>query len=133
MSFEEFKVDSLIKELEKMENIEQTALKMLNTAAPIVEEELKRRVAQEADKGYASGELKKSIEAKKAKKNEYGYYAYVTAEGVDKKGVRNNEKLAYLNYGTSKQMARPVITPTIKATEQKCLDKMQEVFDKEQK
>ena len=55
----------------------------------------------------------------------YGHYVMVTAEGKDKKGVRNNEKLAYLNYGTQKQQARPVISPAIKSSESDCLKIMQ--------
>lgn len=53
----------------------------------------------------------------------------VTADGVDRKGVRNNEKLAYLNYGTTKQQARPVIAKAIDEAEPECLKVMQEKFD----
>ena len=53
----------------------------------------------------------------------------VTAEGKDRKVVRNNEKLAYLNYGTTKQEARPVIAGAIGDTEADCLEAMQQKFD----
>ena len=51
------------------------------------------------------------------------------AKGKDRKGVRNNEKLAYLNYGTSKQGAKPVVGKAVKNAEGKCLEIMQEKFN----
>lgn len=44
-------------------------------------------------------------------------------------GIRNNEKLAYLEYGTSKQEARPVIGKAVHHSENECLQIMQEKFN----
>lgn len=129
MGFQPIGFDEFARELEKLGNIDEYAPELLNAAAPTLEKELKNQVSKAANKGYATGDLKDSIKAKKPGKNVYGHYVMVTAEGKDKKGVRNNEKLAYLNYGTQKQQARPVISPAIKSSESDCLKIMQQKFN----
>ena len=51
-----------------------------------------------------------SIKATGPKKTKSKIYDFVRPTGKDAKGVRNMEKLAYLEYGTSKQPATPVCT-----------------------
>ncbi len=51
--------------------------------------------------------------------------------GTGRKGVRNMEKLAYMEYGTSHQCATPVIGPAIAASEGDVIKAMQEIFDSE--
>jgi len=60
-----------------------------------------------------------------------GYYATVRPTGKDSKGVRNMEKMVYLEYGTSKQSPAPTLTKAIKDSEKAVLNKMQEVFNRE--
>lgn len=129
MGFQTMGFDEFAKELEELGNVDKYAPAMLNAATPILEKSLKSRVKREANRGYASGDLANSIKAKKPGKNEYGHYVMVTAGGRDRKGVRNNEKLAYLNYGTTKQEARPVITGAITDAETDCLEAMQQKFN----
>lgn len=129
MSFETLGFDDLEKELEQLGDIDDIAPVILEAAAPILKEELQSQVQQAADKGYAQGDLAGSIKANKPGENHLGHYVSVTAKGKDRKGIRNNEKLAYLNYGTSKQNARPVISKAMKNSEQKCLDTMQKKFN----
>ena len=74
----------------------------------------------------------KSIKAQKPNKKKDGYSLFVGASGVDKKtGVRNMEKMAYLEFGVKShnQKPTPVITPTVEATRTKVCDSMQETFD----
>ena len=129
MGFQRMGVDEFAKELEELGNVDKYAPELLNAAAPILEKELHSQVQRKANRGYATGDLAASIKAKKPGENKYGHYVVVTAEGKDRKGVRNNEKLAYLNYGTSKQQARPVIAKSIKNAEGDCLEAMQKKFD----
>lgn len=129
MSFEALDFDDLEKELEQLGDIDNIAPAMLEAAAPILKEELQSQVQQAADKGYANGDLAGSIKANKPGENHLGHYVSVTAKGKDRKGIRNNEKLAYLNYGTSKQSAKPVISKAMKNSEKKCLDTMQKKFN----
>lgn len=118
-----------LKQLGKMSDIDNYADKMLNEAAPILENSLKK----ELESHKVSGDLYNSIKPSKAKKNKYGWYVAITPRGTDKKGVRNAEKLIYLEYGTEKQEATPVFTKAIKDSEIKVLNKMQEVFERETK
>jgi HK97 gp10 family phage protein len=116
-----------IKQLGKLADVDRIAPQMLDEALPILE----RNVKAEVSKHKVSGDLLKSIKMSKAKKNKYGYYASVRPTGTDKKGVRNMEKLVYLEYGTSKQASKPTLTKAIKDSEKAVLDKMQEVFNRE--
>lgn len=127
--FKDFGIDEFAKELEELGELDRYAPDLLKAAVPILEKELKQAVSKEANRGYATGDLKQSIRPMKPGKNQYGHYIAVTAKGKDRKGVRNNEKLAYLEYGTSKQEARPVISRAIKSSEQGCIEKMQERFN----
>lgn len=121
--------DEFARELEELGKIDEYAPEMLKAAAPILEKELKDQVKKEADRGYAKGDLARSIKANEPEENQYGYYVSVSAKGKDRKGIRNNEKLAYLNYGTVKQEARPVISKALKNAEDECLDAMQKKFN----
>lgn len=127
--FKDFGIDEFAKELEELGELDRYAPDLLKAAVPILEKELKQAVSKEANRGYATGDLKQSIQPMKPGKNQYGHYIAVTAKGKDRKGVWNNEKLAYLEYGTSKQEARPVISRAIKSSEQGCIEKMQERFN----
>lgn len=121
--------DNLEKELDRLGKVDEYAPALLEAAVQPLEQELKGQVQRAANRGYATGELARSIKACKPGKNAIGHYIAVTAKGKDKKGVRNNEKLAYLNYGTTKQQARPVLAKAVKNAENECLEKMQEKFE----
>lgn len=128
-SFEYDVPDELMDELKKLgDAAEQIAIKMLNESAPIADTSFKAELALHK----VSGDLLQSIKIIKAKKAKGGgYVASVEPSGTDKKGVRNVEKMIYLEYGTSRQPARPTLTKVINDSEQGVLAKMQEVFDGE--
>lgn len=142
--------DDFLKQLGKLADVDRIAPKMLNEALPILEKNVKREVAKVSESGRVitytytdkkgktrtakrkqTGDLLKSIKMSKANKNKYGYYASVRPTGKDSKGVRNMEKLVYLEYGTSKQSPTPTLTKAIKDSESAVLNKMQEVFERE--
>lgn len=129
MGFQQMGFDDLAKQLEELGEIDQYAPELLKAAAPTLEKSMKEEVGKASDRGYATGELKEALKANKPGQNSYGHYVSVTAKGTDRKGVKNNEKLAYLNYGTSKQQARPVISKAVKNAEKECLQVMQETFN----
>ncbi len=116
-----------IKQLGRLADVDRIAPQMIDEAIPILESNVKVEVA----KHKRTGALANSVKKTKAKKNKYGYYASVRPTGKDKKGVRNMEKMVYLEYGTKKQPARPTLTKAIKDSESAVLDKMQEVFSRE--
>lgn len=119
--------DDFIKQLGRLADVDRIAPQMIDEAMPILEGNLKK----ELTKHKRTGDMINSVKKTKAGKNKYGYYATVRPTGKDKKGVRNMEKMVYLEYGTSKQPARPTITKAIKDSEKAVLNKMQEVFNRE--
>ena len=124
-------IDELIRELNRTSDLDRIAPIMIEEALPILEDSLKETAQQEVNRGYATGELVSSIKKSSAMRNQYGYFGIVRPTGKDKKGVRNMEKLAYLHYGTTKQIARPVVNKAVFHVEQKVVEKMQEVFNRE--
>ena len=123
--------NDLMEQLKKIENTDEIATKMIKAGQPIVEKELKRRSASHK----VTGKMESSIVSLKIKRRKSGIYVgEVSATGWEDKGsevVRNMEKMAYLEYGTSHQPSMPVITPTVEATEARVLDAMEQVFNRE--
>lgn len=120
-------VDIIIEQLSDLGgNIGTAAKNAINAAAPKMKESLSRSIEQAANRGYATGTLAGSIVATEAKEGKGGYYAEVKASGKDKKGTRNAEKLAYLEHGTSRQTARPVMRKAIDGAKDECMQIMQE-------
>ncbi len=121
--------DQLDALFEKGKRIDQIAKKAVDRAAPLLENSLSARIAGAASRGYASGELAGSIGSLKARKNDRGVFAVVGPRGSDSKGVRNAEKLAYLEYGTSRgQAAHPVRAAAASAVEGSVKQTMEEVL-----
>lgn len=121
--------DKLTAQLNKLGCIDEVAPKMINSGLPIVEKELVGR----SEKHRETGAMAASVKPTEPKKNKYGYYGLVRPTGRDEKGVRNMAKMAYLEYGTSKQSATPVLSPAVAATENQVVNAMQNTFDKEMK
>ena len=116
--------DDLISSLNMLE-FEKMAPKMLDAAVPILERNIKSRALAHHRTGAMAGSIRKgSIRA-----TSEGYRCTVRPTGTDSKGVRNMEKMVYLEYGTYKQTATPVLGPAVAESESSCLEKMQKVFD----
>lgn len=124
--FELHGIDDFMEELSDLD-IDRIAPVMLEEAVPILEKEVRQAAGRHKD----SGAMAESIKATKAGKNSYGHYICVRPTGVDSKGVRNMEKMAYLEYGTSTQEATPVLSPAVRKAEEPVINKLQEVFDRE--
>ena len=124
-----------IKQLGKLADVERVAPKMIDEAIPILLENVKSEAAQHKK----SEDMYKSIKPTKAGKTKSGgYFASVRPTGKDRKGVRNMEKLAWLEYGVKdkdgnkwKQDPTPILTKAIKDSENAVMNKMQEVFERE--
>lgn len=117
-----------LKQLGKLAKIDEIAPKMVEESVPIVQRNLIRELAWHVD----TGELQESIKNTPVKKwKDGGVYAVARPTGTDSKGVRNMEKLAYMEYGTSKQNAKPVMSTVIGDSEGSVQNKMSEVFKRE--
>ena len=121
-------LDELMQSLTSID-IEALAPIALEESAPIVE----KKLIQLSEPHKKTGAMVKSIKAQKANKSGDGYSIFVGASGVDRKsGIRNMEKMAYLEFGVREhnQPATPVITPAVRATHDDVCDSMQDVFNK---
>ena len=92
---------------------------------------LEKSVRAESAKHRDTGAMEESIKATGANINARGHYICVRPTGRDEKGVRNMEKMVYMEYGTSKQAATPVLSPAVRKAEDPVTEKMQEVFNRE--
>jgi HK97 gp10 family phage protein len=119
-------IDSLMKDLSVLD-FHTLAPKMLEEAAPIVKGNIEKRSAAHRDSGSMAG----SIQPKKVTRGTSEYRISIRPTGKDSKGVRNMEKMCYLEYGTEKQAATPVMGPAVAESEEPVYEKMQEVFDRE--
>ncbi|MEZ3435736.1 MAG: hypothetical protein K1W34_14170 [Lachnospiraceae bacterium] len=120
-------IDDLMKDLDLLDT-ERIAPMMLEESAPILEEAVTKKASAHKD----TGDMVNSIKKTKAGRNQTGYYIAVRPTGKDRKGVRNMEKMAALEYGVDgKQPATPVLIPAVHEVEVPVLKKMQEVFDRE--
>ena len=129
MSFELEFPDDLGESLEAMMDEEALCTYMLNAAGPILE----RNVVAASSAHIHEGDMVRSIKPTRPEKGKAGWHLTVRPTGKDSKGVRNMEKMAYLEYGTSKQAATPVLGPAVRQSETACLDAMQKAFDERTK
>ena len=119
---------AFIRQLGKLEDVDRVAPIMINEAMPILERNLKTELSRHKKTSNMLDSVKKT---KAGKVKGGGYFATVRPTGLDSKGVRNMEKLAWLEYGTSKQTPTPILTKAINDSDAPVLDKMQEVFERE--
>lgn len=122
-------LDDFVKGLSDLaRDIDDIAKDCIDAATPTLKKALQDNISAAANRGYSTGELARSITPTKAKTNAYGNFAAVRPVGTDEKGVRNGEKLAYLEYGTSKQEAHPVMKKAIAQAEPQIKEIIQERF-----
>lgn len=107
--------------------VDDIADECLNEAAPTLVSALQSTIASKATTG--SGELSRSIVPTRAKENAYGHFVAVRPVGVDANGVRNGEKLAYLEYGTSHSAAKPCLAEAISKAEPQIKSTIQKRFE----
>lgn len=119
------KLTQLLSNLET--NIDNICKGAVASAEPIVVNALKEECSKHniAEHDRTRGAMVASIKATGPKKNARGIYDFVRPTGTDAKGVRNMEKLAYLEYGTSKQPARPVCTKVRNRIEKQVAERLE--------
>lgn len=124
--FDIYGIDDFMREISQID-IDRIAPKMLEESVPILEKSVRAESAKHRD----TGAMEESIKATEANINARGHYICVRPTGRDEKGVRNMEKMVYMEYGTSKQAATPVLSPAVRKAEDPVTEKMQEVFNRE--
>ena len=128
--------EDFLKTLGKLSDIDKVAPQMISEALPTCSEYLRRGI-ESADHPYSKGQMVKSIQEGKPSQERNGAWKGVTRPtGKDSKGVRNMEKLAYYEYGTSHhgvkhQPARPIMDRIKNDASLPAQEKMAEVFKRE--
>jgi HK97 gp10 family phage protein len=130
------------------ERSDKIAQLMLDDAGQILADALEAEIRS---KHKDSGELADSIEVKTYKDKNDNWVAWAYPEGRSKRLMRkgkvysrskhgrktsgkalyNTDKLFFIEYGTSKQPARPFIDSMVKNVTGKVISNMQEIFDRE--
>ena len=117
--------DELVRQLEKLENFDEIAEAMLTEAEPILREE----ITSEASTHHDTGDMIESITSQ-IKKNNIGWFLTTYPRGKDRDGVRNMDKMMYIEYGTRDKPADPILSRAVRKAEFRVIAKMQEVFDR---
>lgn len=119
----------LMNQLQRAGNMDYLAKKMITAAIPTLE----RNVKKECASHRRTGSMVNSVKATKVAKykNGSGYYAVVRPTGKDEKGVRNMEKLAHAELGTSHQAATPILSKAVAESEDEVNEIMQRVYNLE--
>ena len=132
-----FQIEGLSEFMQKLDGISEKVGSAMGDAVrkggKIVEEDLQRAIPQAADRGYATGALEKSIRAGGVKDTGDGKEVTVSPRGyVSHNGskVRNQDKMYYLEHGTSRQAARPFMDRTIHGSEPKVVKVMEDEIGK---
>lgn len=121
-------MDEFAAALERMGRLDEIAPKMLEEAAPILEEE----VIRQATPHWVSGDMVKSIKKTKVTSGKRGgHYIAVRPTGRDHNGIRNMEKMAWMEFGAKGRPAMPVLTTAVLNATPAVKAKMQEVFNRE--
>lgn len=121
--------DGFLKELGRLAEVEKYAPDMLKAAAPIVVKSTQSALSS-VTSNDATGAMAKSVKAGRVIHNKYGWMVVIRPTGKDAKGTRNMEKAAYLEFGTSKQPARPWVSKAASDAETEALDAMRSAFRK---
>lgn len=121
-------MDELLVKLNQLGRFDEIAPKMMKAGMEILQEE----VVAEASKHKDTGVMVASIKPTGLMAGyDGGYYMCTRPTGRDKKGVRNMEKMVYLEYGVKGRPGVPVITAAVIKAEPKVVQAMQEVFTRE--
>jgi HK97 gp10 family phage protein len=138
--------DNLMKQITKMDN-DDVSRRILKESTPILAKSVQDVIRAEHSE---TGDLWRSIEAFEPYRTHDGVWISSAcptgrAKGQMKKGkvyarsksgtmtkgqaLYNNDKLWFLEYGTSKQPATPILTKATKNAQQAVIEKMQEVYN----
>lgn len=115
---------------EKLDSAMESAVKK---GGSIVEDELQRAIPQAATRGYATGALEKSIKAGRVRDTGDGKEVTVSPKGAvvhNGSKVRNQDKMFYLEHGTSRQAAHPFMDRTLHGAESRVVKAMEDEIGK---
>ena len=114
--------------LRRASNLDEIAPKMIDATLPIYRDSIKKHLTRSRQ----SGALIKSVSFKRAKEAKSGgWIGNITFNGKDNRGSPNIIKAAGLEYGSSKQNPTPFLAAARNDVNNKVVEVMQEVFERE--
>ena len=139
-----FKVDMPEDLFAELGNLSELCPKIIEEAEPVLVEGMQNQIRKSIrHPDRSTGELVDSITAGKPKKAKDGSWTgFVGPQGYSsqyyykgrkkrrKYKLSNAAKLVFMEYGTSRQAATPVMEKIIRDTEKEVLEKMQEIFER---
>lgn len=121
-------MEELAAALDRLGRFDEIAPAMLEAAVPILEEEVKRQVRPH----WNTGDMYESIKRTSVEVGRGGAYTIcVRPTDVDRNGIRNMEKLAWLEFGAKGRAAVPVLKTAVLNAAPLVCEKMREVFRRE--
>lgn len=125
-------IDDLVDSLnDVLDNIDEIVDEALFKGGNELRDNVRAKVKNAANRGYATGGLESSIIPTKPIKNDRGRFVAVRPVGQNSQGVRYGEIWGYLEHGVpDKQEAHPFIEDAVNASEERCAEIAQEVFNK---
>jgi len=121
----EFDYDKFESQFADLDNFDEIAPKILEQTVPI----LTAAVKKECENHTRTRDMVNSVKQTKVTKRKDGFGVVVRPTGKDSKGVRNMEKMAHAEYGTSKQPATPILSKAIADSKSAVTEKMQELYN----
>ena len=128
--------DDLIKYLDKLSTkpyLDSITQKAVNQAKEVGASSMRSAIASSEFGERSTGSVAASVVTTYAKVNSYGTYSVAMPSGHDKKGKRNGEKAAYLEYGSPTLAARPWRARAVTAAKGHALKIMEEILKSEMK
>ena len=123
----QFDFDELEKQILGLDNFDEIAPKIIEASIPV----LKKNVITECQKHRRTSSMVDSVKETKSTKGKNGWFSVVRPTGKDKNGVRNMEKMAHIEYGTSKQAPTPILSVAVDKSAKPIAEIMQEVYNRE--
>lgn len=140
----------LQKLLSECSDLDRIAPIMLQEAAPIAVEAMKKRLEPHSTAGtrktgityrhggktavytyVQTGDLKESVKAEKPKREKGEWSVTVGFDGYDSKGVANDLKANQLEYGNSNQVPTPFLEASRNDCKKEIIEKYREVYKRE--
>jgi len=136
VKFETDNLNDMIKRIESFAGSEEVYIEAISSGTEI----MKNAIQTGASKHRRTGAMAKSLKTTKPVQNKYGDWVgrvkFTGSDGVSvsksgNKFDRTNWIKAFrIEYGTSKQTAKPFVRPAIQSSESKINEKMKQVFDR---
>lgn len=121
--------DQLEEMIKNLDRFDEIAPKLIEASVPI----LKKNVIAECQKHRRTASMINSIKETKSKKGKNGWFSVVRPTGTDMNGIRNMEKMAHIEYGTSKQSATPILSVAVSKSQKPIAEVMQKIYNEEVK